>query len=414
MFNIEDVIEILAGLRPRIVNIRLDYADKNIIRSLGRQVHKGLALTDRQLDLSIKKIEKYRDGLEKNNIDVDKMLQEKPLKMPLRFIDRSQKIFLSKIDNDKTVMSIKFNVSKEFDSFWSTISKTLIGDVKEKPMLKEIPFNEVNVHQVLSTFPHNSYDIDDEILEIFEKIQEIQENPTNFIPHLILEDDLLVIKNQNSTCQKFIEKNFEDLSKNSEFEFVDKVKSCGILHKSTQVVEKIQNSPLPDLSKKVLLNVSNKLRVNPEKNTLNELFEVIKSLNQWPVLIILEEDADTYAQLLTILENIPNTISNDQVTVFFRLNKHTKNYQEFNDYVKEHKLNNFIDSNTKVVFISKQRIPKPLFKTDWQPYSSIVFSNHDYGKISSYIDNIPVVYYYNNSVSVRNSRIRGSQKIVEL
>lgn len=411
---VEDVIEILAGLRPRIVNIRLDYADKTLIKSLGRQVHKGLALTDRQLDLSIKKIEKYRSGLEKNNIDVDQILKDKPLKMSLRHIDRSQKIFLSKIDNDKPVITIKFNISKEFDSFWISISKNLVGDVKEKPMMKEIPFNEVNVSHVLSTFPHDVYEIDSDILEIFEKIQEIQENPTKFIPHLDVENDIITVLNQTPTCKKFIDEKFGNLSTNSEFEFIDKAKSCGISLKSTRVIEKIQNSDLSDLSKSALLSITNKLRINPEKNSLKDLFDTVNSLNQWPMLVILDEDTGTHNQLLSILENLPNEITNEQMTVFFRLNKNTRNYQEFNDFVKEQKLNNFIDSKTKIVFISKQRIPKPLFKAAWKPYVSVVFSAHDYGKISSYIDNIPVVYYYNNSVSLRNSRVKGSQKIVEL
>ena len=57
--TIEDAIEILAGIRPRIINIRIDYNEKNLIKSIGRQVANGTALTDRQLDLALKKIQKY-------------------------------------------------------------------------------------------------------------------------------------------------------------------------------------------------------------------------------------------------------------------------------------------------------------------------------------------------------------------
>ena len=41
--TVEDAIEILAGVRPRIINIRIDHNEKNLIKSIGRQVSNGLA-----------------------------------------------------------------------------------------------------------------------------------------------------------------------------------------------------------------------------------------------------------------------------------------------------------------------------------------------------------------------------------
>jgi hypothetical protein len=61
--TVEDAIEILAGVRPRIINIRVDHNEKTLIKSIGRQVSNGLALTDRQLELSLKKIKKYQANL---------------------------------------------------------------------------------------------------------------------------------------------------------------------------------------------------------------------------------------------------------------------------------------------------------------------------------------------------------------
>ncbi len=102
------------------------------------------------------------------------------------------------------------------------------------------------------------------------------------------------------------------------------------------------------------------------------------------------------------------------MNVFFRLKNEQMGHQQFNQFVKDNHLNNYIDSTTKVVFISRNKIPKPLIKADWQPRTAIITSNHDFGKLSAYLNDFSTVYYYNNSVAMRNSRLKGADKIVQL
>ena len=54
--TVEDSLELLGSIVPKLVNINLDQTDKNLIKSLAKQVLAGTALTDRQLDVSIKKL----------------------------------------------------------------------------------------------------------------------------------------------------------------------------------------------------------------------------------------------------------------------------------------------------------------------------------------------------------------------
>lgn len=60
------------------------------------------------------------------------------------------------------------------------------------------------------------------------------------------------------------------------------------------------------------------------------------------------------------LENI----SNSEISVLFRLNNSTNS--EFNEYVRTHGLNNPLSSNTRVVIIKNEKIPKPLVAFDKQ------------------------------------------------
>ena len=49
--TVEDYLERLVGLQDDNVKYTLDSSDISILRSIGRQVFKGIALTDRQHEL---------------------------------------------------------------------------------------------------------------------------------------------------------------------------------------------------------------------------------------------------------------------------------------------------------------------------------------------------------------------------
>ena len=77
---------------------------------------------------------------------------------------------------------------------------------------------------------------------------------------------------------------------------------------------------------------------------------------------------DSYGEVTKIQNLVRNYIDNTQVSVLFRLDSKIGNEAiQFNQYVKEQGLNNIVDKNTKIVYISNNKIPKPLLKGDWRP-----------------------------------------------
>ena len=93
--TIESVVEILVGAVNRKVNIRLTSKDKPILYSIARQINCGLGLTDRQIDMILLKIEKYKPGLIANSVAIDEILSTKLTRLPMREIDRSQRVMLA-------------------------------------------------------------------------------------------------------------------------------------------------------------------------------------------------------------------------------------------------------------------------------------------------------------------------------
>lgn len=415
MITVEDTIEILAGTCPRKVNIRIDAQDIKLVSSLGRQVARKVALTDRQLDLSLKKIEKYRDGLEKCGIDVTELLALKTLKWPLRVIDRTQSIWIENdAESKKPVIMIKYVFSKKFAELWSKIEENLSSYSGSDKSVKRVTYTERNLYQVVKGLESMSFTVSDEVQEICEKIEKILENPDIFAPHLDYVDGHLILKNSNTRCEEVFSKKIENFSEEHLLEYVDYAKSLGIPLKSQNLLKKIAEIADNTLAKKVCYEFSSRYRINPANYSLGDLISTIDSLNQWPLVVVVEENNQIFDTVKTMVDEFSKIVPKDKMNVFFRLKNEQSDHQQFNQFVKDNHLNNYIDSTTKVVFISRTRIPKPLLKADWLPNTAIITSTHDFGRMSAYLNDFSTVYYYNNSITMRNSRLKGADKIVQL
>ena len=61
--NVEDLIEVLSGM-VEAPKVELEDVDKTIVYSIGRQIIRGKALTDRQLNVMLDKLGYYRSKIE--------------------------------------------------------------------------------------------------------------------------------------------------------------------------------------------------------------------------------------------------------------------------------------------------------------------------------------------------------------
>ena len=412
--TIEDALEILGGTQIRTVNVRIDLGEQNLVRSLARQVTRGTALTDRQLELAIKKIEKYRLGLEQNAVDVDSLLLNRSLRMPLRQIDRTQSITVAQGSDKKLKILIKYVFSKKFAATWGELQEELTSAVNESKGEKQLSFNEQDFYKIVNLLEPMGFTLSTLARQYYEKIDKISENPENFVPYLDLADNQLVLRNVNHRCREYLDTEFPDRKDSDFLVFLDRVKNCGIYHKNPEIIEKISEFTSNSLIKNILVSTDTRFRINPEEHSHTKVFDILDELKQWPVLIVVDETKDSISMTKALCKELMSRLDHTQVTVFFRLENGNSDHEEFNQFVKDNHLNNYIDSKTKVVFVSKNRIPKPLFTADWHPKTAIVTSAYEFGKTSAYLNDFPTVYYYNNSLSVRYGKIKGSKSIVQL
>jgi hypothetical protein len=413
-YTIEDALETLAGATTRLVNIRIDSSDKLLVRSLSRQVKSGVALTDRQLELSIAKIVKYKAGLVQNNVDVDYLILAKPLRMPIREIDRTQSI---KIDNcpitNNPALAVKFVFSKKISEIWKELSLGLTGLNHHSAGVNYVSLNESNLKKVVDELAPMDFVIDHTVMEIYEKIQEISKNPSIFAPYIDVENGRVVPKNVSSRLAASIAEKFPIVDNHNLLVYLDTLKKCGIFQKNPEILKKIEITQSNDLTKKVILENETRVRFDPVNYSLENLVQVIDDLNQWPLVVILEENL-AFSQVSQVYSALSNFISNKEMTVFFRLDNNNKDHSNFSQFVKDRQLNNYIDPAIKAVVITKNKIPKPLLKADWYPETALVLTSNDFGKTAAYLNDFSSVYYYNNSIMYKNSKTKGAKQIAEL
>jgi len=404
---IEDVIEILIGAVPRSLNFRIDYKDRAILKSINRQITDKIGLTDRQLAMVISKIEKYRDGLIKNGVNIVDILKNPETKLPVRVIDRKNSITIEKHPlNNNYSLVINHEKTKDFDEIWHDIEKRISAKRTQTFKKKTVELTDRNFLEVVEPLSALNFDYDESVSTILKKIQEIRKKSENFRSTAKLVNGVIDIVGYNQVLKNKFQNTLDAEDDTNLLKKFNQAKNCGFFpvnHQDCSLNE------ISELSKKIIFSDTTKFQINTENNSVSDLLESISELEQWPLLVIVDQNDTVLEEVSQITEDLKKYVQDDEITVFFRLENSHKKFRHFSDFVKNNKLNNYIDQKTKVVVISKNKVSKPLIRSGWKPQSAIILANHGYGIISSYVNDIISVYYYNQSLLVSREKIAGKK-----
>ena len=381
--------------------------DRTIVNSIGAQVAAGTGLTEKQLTAMLHRIEQYRTELERRSIDVDMLLDKKPLRIKLRELDRTVRVSLTTFSgtSELAICITSANPRALLDA-----TDLSLATVYDKGAAY-VPITEHTLYTVLSTVVNNDDTIvDDALMEAFNKIVEIKKTPDKYTPYVDYVDRQLVPVNVSKSLREYLDQNRLLIS--NSVEYVSLLKECGVSQKSDAATEYIGSLVKNPITKKVITSPSTRFRFDPTLHELDSACDVIADLQSWPLIVVVDSRS-AYQTVTKMYTALLKHLSSEEMTVFFRLDRSNSNYLEFNDFVKDNKLNNYIDDSIKVVFISKNKIPKPLVTSTWKPKSGLLVSMHEYGKVAAYLNDLPAVYYYNNSI-LQYKNIQGFKSIVDL
>ena len=379
IINLEDCLEYLTGLRQAPVEFTVEKTDATIINSIARQVFKGTALTDRQSALMHEKLQKYRDQF--INLDWDFDYAVNQLRQPLRHIDRSKYIKL--VDNE---IKIRFPFRKTEIMLVQEVANTAQDNYHHQKGSHTHYFecNEINILNLLDRFNNKEFEIDDELVELYDNIKTVHNNPQEHLSGF-LDKNLL---NINPALMPTIQNELGELNNDSLIQFFDRRFRYGF-----DLTDVIPNNTL---AQKIAHRKDTHYQSKPSVETSSEVLNALWNLNRFPMLVILEEN-NAEDQLYEFANHYRDILNPEEQSVLFRLEDKDAG---FNQLIKDRKLNNWVDKTTKIVYINKSKLPKLLVNNEWKPSAAFCFSSAMDRYVNSYVSfNCDLIVYREEHMS---------------
>jgi hypothetical protein len=139
-----------------------------------------------------------------------------------------------------------------------------------------------------------------------------------------------------------------------------------------------------------------------DSNTINvdTLLLALENLKRHKLMVLVAsgDNNSCYDDVVQVHEYIKNLIQPSEVSVTFRLDN-VSDGLEFNRYIRREGINNKVDNNTKVVYNLNNKLPKPLYNSNWIPDAIILLNSNGYIATRKVLDcypNVDLIIHLNN------------------
>ena len=350
---IEDILHLLVD------TIGINDNDNQILSSISKQCKKGTALTDRQYELVKNKLESKADVLLQHDI----VLGEYETRLPIREIDRSKYIkvvTLSEIkDNvyetyksNEVWFKVRFPFSKKhivkLESVISKCRRRGKNYIHNKGSHEHYFKKDPNIALALvEAFEKCDFDIEDQIVDMAEKSKTIKDSYKDYLPHFS--------NNQFFNVDQMIVDNIDQ-------DDIYKIKDNSIRHGYT-IALTANNSSLLDI---VVNRTKAEVLADPSHYSMHNIAETFERLDRYPIVVVIDANNE-YEQVKEIYNAFNMIVPDEKQSVLFRIENTDKENYQLNDFIKNHNLNNWVDSQTKIVYIRKNKLPKILLNSGFKP-----------------------------------------------
>ena len=362
-YKIEDLLEALVGLtvlpgkhwKDKCFQLHVD--NSKVLNSIGHQVFKGSALTQKQHAL-VKKLllEYYTEPFTEQGIDITKHVDQ--IREPYRNVDKSHWVKFTPTSNG-TFVSIRFPFSNQVIEH--------LNDLKNNDLSKDEYFYEKHTHNFLATEQNvykvvtiankfkEQFDVDTDVQLYYNELVEFTMNKDKIIPG-IYENEF---KNMSSSLAEKLSARYNNPNE-SLLELWDRRYLYG-LHRFPDFTFP---QDLTTLTHKLLDRKNSSVFIRSTEWTLNQVLESLNELNRFPCIMLI--DPDVASDHLSMIYNACNGfLANEEISVMFRLDNKTNG--EFNQFIRDKGLNNNISSKTRLVVANRKKITKPIIKSNWEP-----------------------------------------------
>ena len=406
VYTTEDCLELLVGLKGQ-GSFQIESSDQTILQSIARQVSKGTALTDRQYELVKQKLSKYKSQFLALEYNIDLAIDS--LRIPLRQIDRDR--YVTIVNHSDTVDSN--GVYETYKEKWRWVKVRFPFNKKTILVIEQIVaripksryqhrkgshehyflFNEHNIYEVISYLKDKNFQIDDELINIYEKLEHMKNNKENYLPGVYN----FKLKNLSDRAVDYMISSVGEPSVETLALYRDRQELFGLHYFDNNDLTNSLNQ-LTTLSKKIATRTKTNVFLGQDKYTINNIAESVLELSRFPLIVILP-DHDPLNYLHIVHSAFDGFVSKNDVSVMFRLDNKTNS--DFNDYIKRHNLNAPLDTTTKIVYISNDGVPKPVLTSNWKPAAALMLSSsRPHSRVGLYCEDIDLVIHYDKEPSV--------------
>lgn len=278
---IEDYLEYLAGFDygsgskifavPQ-TNSRISLAryDVNIVDSMSSHTVWGGGLTDRQAELCVKLILKYRRQFANQGIDVTPA-ENPQYRIPPRSIDRTRRVWLE--DN---LVCVRFPYDRQLIDQVQEYKKTSQGSMvwKADEKLWTFGLTESNINWLVVWGEIHQFNIAQEVRELYNKIIAVEQ--IEFKIELTNSPNGLVITNAPNSMLEYIDQHLGGIHEDNLLKLID---YAGVL--GYEVNDNIPRPALLDL-----FGTKRNLHIPPGiEGSLNVVFEYARLTDRYPVCI---------------------------------------------------------------------------------------------------------------------------------
>lgn len=382
---VEDYIDVLLGFKDG-KKFDIELSDSHVLLSIGKQSLNGVGLTDRQLVLVKRILNSYSQQLIDNGYtDLDFT----NTKLPLREINRSRWIKIS-----KEKIAVRFIFNKKLISVLEDLRLKGIGsDYNKQEKIHYYTYNEKTLYAIVNAFKDKHFDIEENIISTFEILENMTNNKKDYIPGIYN----YKLKNLKQKAIDIMVSSIGEPSTENLALYKDRQDKYGLCYFDEEELNK-STFNLTSLTKKIVERKKNHVLIKPDNYTIDNVVESVLELHRFPILVLVNE-AKALDTIVECQQRFKNIIPNEDVSVLFRKDN-DKVGKQFNEYIRNNNLNNTLDNNTKIVYISNNKLPKPLLKSDWK--ASLVWSfesERTNAKIVDYLNEFDLVIHYDNNKS---------------
>jgi len=254
--------------------------------------------------------------------------------------------------------------------------------------IHKFKLNEVTVNEVVSAFQHKNFYIDPNVSKFYVKIKEIEMNKESVLPGIYNNK----LTNFKKSALDLMNLELGPLTSQNLIKFYDRRRRYGITDINGTVY---QNT----LTETIAYREETEIAVNPEIHSLDSIVDAIIQLERFPILVLIDPDNPLH-DVAKIYNAFRDVVPNEEQTVLFRVDN-SENYN-LNNFIHDNKINNWLDTSTKIVYINKNKLPKLLLRSNWQPMATLALSSYRANShVTTYIKDVcDLIVYHDKSMSI--------------